>query len=55
MLETVRSRVTDAIARGSALEQVMDAGYTAEFDAGRGGRSAGRRFVRILYLGLSRQ
>lgn len=53
MLATLRDRVVDAIERGDDLETTMDAGYASEYAAGRGGERAARRFVGIVYLGLS--
>ena len=53
MLVTVQQRVRDAIAAGATLDEVMDAGFTREFDDARRGERAGRRFVGVLYLGLS--
>lgn len=54
MLETVRTRVAELIGRGASLEETMDASLTAAYDAERGGGRAGRRFVGIVYLGMTR-
>jgi glyoxylase-like metal-dependent hydrolase (beta-lactamase superfamily II) len=53
MLATVRERVLAAIDAGEDLSSVMDRGLSAEWDDDRGGTSSGRRFVGILFLGLS--
>ncbi len=53
MLATVRERVQAVIDDGEDLSSVMDLGLSAEWDADRGGTPSGRRFVGILFLGLS--
>lgn len=53
MLEQVGAGVREALAGGRTIEETMNAGLTAPWDAERGSR-AGRRFVGILYLGLAR-
>jgi glyoxylase-like metal-dependent hydrolase (beta-lactamase superfamily II) len=53
MLELVEARVRTAIDAGRTVLETMDLRLSAEFDDGRGGLRPGRRFVGILYLGLS--
>jgi cyclase len=53
MLAEVRDGVSAAIARGEGLEATMDLGLTAVWDDERGGTRAGRRFVGVVFLGLS--
>ncbi len=53
MLHHVRDAVLSAIESGSDVQQTMDLGITSEWDDLRGGARAGRRFVGMLYLGLS--
>ena len=55
MLATVRERVAKALAEGKTVEETMDAGLTAEYDAARDGVRGGRRLVRIVYLDLTRR
>ena len=54
MLVTVGDRVLQAIERGDDLDTAMDGGHASEFMEGRGGVRAARRFVGVVYLGLSR-
>lgn len=53
MLVTVAERVKAAVEGGMEWPEIGDAGLTSEYDDERGGARAGRRFVGILYLGLS--
>ncbi len=53
MLAEVGDGVREAIARGDDVETTMSLGLANDFADGRGGESAARRFVGILYLGMS--
>lgn len=53
MLVTVAGRVEAAVEQGMEWPEIGDAGLSAEYDEERGGTRAGRRFVGILYLGVS--
>lgn len=53
MLAEVGDGVREAIARGDDVETTMSLGLANDFVDGRGGESAARRFVGILYLGMS--
>jgi glyoxylase-like metal-dependent hydrolase (beta-lactamase superfamily II) len=53
MLVEVAAAVRQAIADGLMVQETMDLGLAASWDADRGGTRAGRRFVGILYLGLA--
>jgi len=53
MLEEVGESVQEAIGRGDDVETTMSLGLASDFAMGRGGESAARRFVGILFLGMS--
>jgi len=53
MLAEVSEGVQGAIARGDDVETAMSLGLANDFARGRGGESAARRFVGILFLGMS--
>lgn len=53
MLTVVRERLAAALQREDDLETIMLNSPVAEFDAENGGPAAGRRFVGVLYLGLT--
>ena len=53
MLAQVGEGVQEAIARGDDVETTMSLGLASTFAEGRGGEGAARRFVGILFLGMS--
>jgi glyoxylase-like metal-dependent hydrolase (beta-lactamase superfamily II) len=53
MLDLVEARIRTAIDAGRTVQETMDLRLSAEFDEARGGMRPGRRFVGVLYLGLS--
>jgi cyclase len=53
MLAEVGEGVQEAIERGDDARTTMSLGLASDFAGGRGGESAARRFVGILYLGMS--
>ena len=53
MLAEVGEAVQEAIARGDDAQATMSIGLANDFADGRGGENAARRFVGILYLGMS--
>ncbi len=53
MLAEVGEGVQEAIARADDVQTTMSLGLANDFADGRGGESAARRFVGILYLGMS--